>query len=76
VGNAVFLQADHAEIEVGADGLKALLAYPGPNVNPDALTERRAAGANRTPRTSPCAPLVPVFESAVLNQPETPTWPS
>jgi mannose-6-phosphate isomerase len=76
VGNAVFLQADHAEIEVGADGLKALLAYPGPNVNPDALTERRAAGANRTPRTSPCAPLVPAFESAVLNQPETPTWPS
>jgi mannose-6-phosphate isomerase len=76
VGNAVFLQADHAEIEVGADGLKALLAYPGPNVNRDALTERRAAGANRTPHASPCAPLVPAFESAVLKQPEIPKWPS
>jgi mannose-6-phosphate isomerase len=75
-GDAVFLQADDAEIEVGADGLKALLAYPGPNVNPDALTERSAAGANRTPHTSPCAPLVPAFESAVLKQPEIPKWPS
>jgi mannose-6-phosphate isomerase len=46
-GDAVFLEADHAEIEVGADGLKALLAYSGPTVNPDALRERSAAGANR-----------------------------
>jgi mannose-6-phosphate isomerase len=76
LGDAVFLQADHAEIEVGADGLKALLAYPGPNVNPDALTERNAAGANCTPHTSPCAPLVPAFESAALKQPEAPNWPS
>jgi mannose-6-phosphate isomerase len=76
VGEAVFLQADDAEIEVGADGLKALLAYPGPNVNPDALKKRSAAGANRTPHTSPCAPLVPAFESAVLKQPEIPKWPS
>jgi mannose-6-phosphate isomerase len=76
VGDAVFLQADHAEIEVGADGLKALLAYPGPNVNPDALTARSAAGANRTPRTSPRAPLAPAFEGAVLKQPEMPKWPS
>jgi mannose-6-phosphate isomerase len=75
-GEAVFLQADHAEIEAGADGLKALLAYPGPNVNPDALTEHRAAGANCTPETFPCAPLVPVFESGVPEQPETPNCPS
>ena len=76
LGDAVFLQADHAEIEVGADGLKALLAYPGPNVNPDALTERSAAGANCTPQTSPYAPLVPAFESVALKQPETPNWQS
>jgi mannose-6-phosphate isomerase len=76
LGEAVFLQADHAEIEVGADGLKALLAYPGPNVNRGALTERSAAGANCTPGTSQCAPLVPAFESAVPKQPETPNWPS
>ena len=74
-GEAVFLQADHAEIEVGADGLKALLAYPGPNVNPDALTARNAAGADGAPHTSPCAPPVPGFESAALKQPETQNWP-
>src|ERR1700742_1736057 len=44
LGDAVFLEADHAEIEVGEDGLKALLAYPGPSVNPDALRERSATG--------------------------------
>jgi len=76
LGEAVFLQADHAEIEAGAGGLKALLAYPGPNANPDALTERGAARANCTPDTLPCAPLVPAFESAVPKQPETPNWPS
>jgi len=38
-GDAVFLEADHAEIQVGADGLKALLAYLGPDVNPDALRD-------------------------------------
>ena len=76
LGEAVFLQADHAEIEVGSDGLKALLAYPGPNVNPDALTERRAAGADRIPHASPPAPLAPAFESAALKQPEPPNWQS
>jgi mannose-6-phosphate isomerase len=75
-GDAVFLEADHAEIEVGADGLKALLAYPGPNVNLDALRERGAAGASRARHASSCAPLVPTsFERAALKQPETPTWP-
>ena len=74
LGDAVFLQADHAEIEVSADGLKALLAYPGPTVNPDALSERRAAG--HVPHASSCVPLVPTSqESAALKQPETPNWP-
>jgi mannose-6-phosphate isomerase len=74
LGDAVFLQADHAEIEVSADGLKALLAYPGPTINPDALSERRAAG--HAPHASSCAPLVPTSpESAALKQPETPNWP-
>ncbi|MDB5605537.1 MAG: Mannose-6-phosphate isomerase [Bradyrhizobium sp.] len=75
-GDAVFLEADRAKIEVGADGLKALLAYPGPTVNPDALRERSAAGANRVPHALSCAPLVPTSpEHAALKQPETPTWP-
>src|SRR6185437_15400970 len=52
-GDAVFLEGDHAEIEVGANGLKGLLAYPGLNVNLGALTERNAAGASRVSNASP-----------------------
>src|SRR3984885_8971659 len=54
LGDAVFLQADHADIAAGADGLKALLAYPGPTINPDALTERSAI--DRIPHASLGAP--------------------
>jgi mannose-6-phosphate isomerase len=76
LGDAAFLEADHAEIEVGADGLKALLAYPGPNVNPDALREL-SIGASRARRVSSCAPLVPTsFAHAAPKRPETSTWPS
>jgi mannose-6-phosphate isomerase len=46
LGEAVFLKDDHTEIEVRSDGLSALLAYCGPNVNPDALKERSDTGAN------------------------------
>jgi mannose-6-phosphate isomerase len=75
LGDAVFLEADHAEIKVGADGLKALLAYPGPNINPDALSERSAAEAGRVRHASSCAPLVPTsVEHALLKQPGIPTW--
>jgi mannose-6-phosphate isomerase len=75
LGNAVFLEADHAEIAVETVGLKALLAYPGPTANPDALTERSTVG--RVPHTSLSAPLVPTPpEHAALKQPETPNWPS
>lgn len=74
-GEAVFLEADHAEIAVGADGLKALLAYPGPSVNPDVLTERSAI--DRIRPASLGAPLIPTFTGhAALAQPEAPTWPS
>jgi mannose-6-phosphate isomerase len=77
LGDAVFLEADHAEIEVGADGLKALLAYPGPNVNPDALRELSGAEAGRVRHAPSCAPLVPTsFEHPALKQPRTPTWQS
>jgi mannose-6-phosphate isomerase len=74
-GDAVFLEADHADIEAGADGLKALLAYPGPAINPDALTERGTVG--RVLQAASGAPLVPTSpEHAALKQPETPTWQS
>ncbi|MDH2351007.1 class I mannose-6-phosphate isomerase [Bradyrhizobium sp. SSUT112] len=73
-GDAVFLEADHAEIEVGANGLKALLAYPGPNVNPAALIERSVAGARRGPHAFPSALVPSPFETAALKQSETPNW--
>jgi mannose-6-phosphate isomerase len=74
-GDAVFLQADHADIKAGAAGLKALLAYIGPTVNPDALTERNAA--NYIPRPSTGVPLVPTSPGhATLEQPEAPNWQS
>ena len=40
-GEAIFVESDRADIEVGDRGLKALLAYVGPDVNPGALKQRR-----------------------------------
>jgi len=37
VGEAIFVQADNASLKVGADGLRALLAYRGPNADPTLL---------------------------------------
>jgi mannose-6-phosphate isomerase len=53
-GCAMFLQADQAEIVVGPAGLTALLAYPGPSVNLDAVRAHGSAGLN----TSPSVPSV------------------
>jgi mannose-6-phosphate isomerase len=39
-GEAIFLEGDRADIQVGDRGLKALLAYVGPHVNPGALKQR------------------------------------
>ncbi len=75
LGGAVFLQADHADIKAGADGLKALLAYPGPTINPDALIERSTADHISHPST--VAPLAPTSPGhAALKQPEASNWPS
>jgi mannose-6-phosphate isomerase len=76
LGEAVFLEADHAEIEVGADGLKALLAYPGPNVNPDALKDRSDTGTNTARDASSRAPSVQTSsEHARLKIQKAQTWP-
>src|SRR5580704_9521485 len=32
VGDAIFVEADHANIDVGTDGMIGLIAYPGPNL--------------------------------------------
>jgi mannose-6-phosphate isomerase len=55
VGQAVFIEADHAEIQAGANGMKALLAYPGSNVNSGVLRERY--------RTVPEHPLLETREA-------------
>jgi mannose-6-phosphate isomerase len=74
-GDAVFLQADHADIGVGADGLKALLAYPGPAINPDALTERSTV--RRLPHAPSGALLAPIYPGhSALEQPEERNWQS
>jgi len=39
-GEAIFAEGDRADIQVGDRGLKALLAYVGPHVNPGALKQR------------------------------------
>jgi mannose-6-phosphate isomerase len=76
-GDAVFMQADHAQIEVGTDGLKALLAYPGPNVNPNALRQRSGTEASPIrPDASQAQLLSTSLDHAALNQPEAATWQS
>jgi mannose-6-phosphate isomerase len=40
LGEAIFVEGDRADIEVGDRGLKALLAYIGPHVDPGALKQR------------------------------------
>jgi len=73
LGNAVFLEADHAEIEVGLHGLKALLAYAGPNVNPSGLSETSASVAHTA---RPCTPAVQTAsEHPLPKMQEARTWP-
>lgn len=42
LGEAIFAEGSRADIEVGDRGLKALLAYAGPHLNPAALKQRDA----------------------------------
>ena len=70
LGEAVFVEADRADIRVGAGGLQALLAYPGPNVNPDALRRRGEADGNGAFGV-PLVPGAPV--KSLFNTPEAQT---
>ncbi|MEP6841411.1 MAG: class I mannose-6-phosphate isomerase [Bradyrhizobium sp.] len=67
LGEAAFVEADRADIEIGAGGLRALLAYPGPNVNPDLLRQRSENPAF----VVPLAPAAPV--PSLLKTPEAQT---
>ena len=72
LGNAVFLNADHAEIEVGPNGLKALLAYSGPNVNSGGLNEASTTGANTARSRAPAVQTAP--EHTLPKISEARTW--
>jgi mannose-6-phosphate isomerase len=72
LGNAVFLEADQAEIEAGPNGLRALLAYAGPNVNPGGLSETSATGTH-TARSR--APALQTASEHTLPKQEARTWP-
>ena len=46
IADAVYAEAEQVPILVGTDGLKALVAYPGPTFDPGRLTEPSVAGAD------------------------------
>jgi mannose-6-phosphate isomerase len=59
VGDAIFIEADRAGIEVGPDGLSGLIAYPGPDPvmsllhGPgEQMTKSAGASAQRSPKSN------------------------
>ncbi len=65
-GEAIFAEGGRADIAVGDRGLKALLAYVGPQVNPGALKQRDANVGHH----SSLAPLIAAGSETFL--PKTP----
>ncbi|QDW38627.1 mannose-6-phosphate isomerase [Bradyrhizobium sp. KBS0727] len=69
-GEAIFVEGDRADIQVGDRGLKALLAYIGPHVDPWALKQR----SDNVGRHSSPAPLIAaVSENFLPKAPEVQT---
>jgi mannose-6-phosphate isomerase len=69
-GEVIFVEGDRADIEVGDQGLKALLAYIGPHVDPGALKQR----CDSVGHQSSLAPLIAaVPENFLPNTPEAQT---
>ena len=52
VGDVVFLDAESTCLEVGSAGLKGLLAYPGPELDPGLLSPLDAPIARAPPNAS------------------------
>jgi mannose-6-phosphate isomerase len=59
VGDAIFVEVDHAGIEVGPDGMSSLIAYPGPDPvmslllgSGEQMTKSAGASAQRSPKSS------------------------
>jgi mannose-6-phosphate isomerase len=56
VGDVIFVEADHAIIEVGADGISGLIAYPGPD---PIISLLREAGEQMTKSVGPSEVRLP-----------------
>jgi mannose-6-phosphate isomerase len=73
-GEAIFAEDDHADIEVGDIGLKALLAYVGPHVNPAALKQRHDKVGHHSSLDYSLAPSISaVSENRLPKTPEAQT---
>jgi mannose-6-phosphate isomerase len=60
MGQAVFLDAETVTVRAGPEGLRGLIAYPGPMLDEELLEEAgRRAPASRFP-ASPRSPVQPV----------------
>ena len=62
VGEAIFAEADRADLKVGTHGFKGLLAYLGPNPNPDLLQKLDQQDGEFEIRQFPLAPAVDATE--------------
>ena len=69
-GEAIFAEADRADIRVGDLGLKALLAYVGPDLNPGALKQRGDNIGHHSSLDSSLAPSIAAVSGDFL--PKTP----
>jgi mannose-6-phosphate isomerase len=65
VGDVIFVEADHAIIEVGSDGISGLIAYPGPDPIISLLQE---AGAQMTKSAGPLEVRLPKSNEIVEAQ--------
>jgi mannose-6-phosphate isomerase len=69
-GEAIFAEGDRADIQVGDRGLKALLAYVGPHVNPGALKQQSDNVGHHSSSDSSLAPSISAVSKNLL--PKTP----
>jgi mannose-6-phosphate isomerase len=53
LGDGIFMEADRAEMTVGSNGMQGLVTYPGPDPDPDLLTEGSNSAENRNSSRAP-----------------------
>lgn len=66
LGDAIFVDMDRAGIEVGPDGMKGLLVYLGPDLDPGLLEEPRRTTIDVVSKDSSSAPLPPIASGQPL----------